>query len=117
MTDYGDIKIPVIFESSDIMVDEEMKSNQRLVLGYVSCKYESDSDFEITVYYKRDNAMNWENIDPFTVSKDERRFFQRLPIGLSCIDAYAKLSGDFGELIITSFKLHAKPAVVGKFGG
>ena len=116
MTDNGS-KIPVIFESNDIMVDEEMKSNQRLVLGYVSCKYESDSDFDITVYYKRDSAMSWESITLKTASKDEKRYFQRLPIGLTCIDAYAKLAGEFGELIITSFKLHIKPAVVGKFGG
>ena len=116
MTDSG-IAIPVIFESNDIMVDEEMKSNQRLVLGYVSCKYESDSDFDITVYYKRDNAMVWEATDPYTVSKSAKRFFQKLPIGLTCIDAYVKLAGTFGELIITSLKLHAKPAIVGKFGG
>lgn len=110
-------KISVVFESGDIKTDEEMKSNQRIVLGYVSCKYESDSDFEITVYYKRDNAMNWESITPYTVSKDEKRFFQRLPLGLTCIDAYARLAGSFGELIITSFKLYLKPTMVGKFGG
>ena len=116
MNDVG-TDIPVIFDSKDLKLDEFMKSNERVVLGYVFVKYETAEDLSLIVYYKRDNTMTYENTDTYTISSSNKRFFQKLPLHLSVIDAYVKITGDVSSLEITSVKLLVKPAVVGKYGG
>ena len=113
--------IAVIFDSSEIMVDETLKNTERVILGYVFCRYEVDADLSLVVYYKRDNTLTWENSDTYTIDKDEKRFLQKLPPGLSVIDAYVKVTGSVGQVTdvnnIQSLKLLVKPVVVGKYGG
>jgi hypothetical protein len=52
MADQGQ-PVNVILEFSPIQTDEELKSNSRMVLGYLSARYESDADLTVTIYFKR----------------------------------------------------------------
>lgn len=56
MSDNGQ-NIPVILNFSSVQTDEELKSNSRMVLGFLSAKYESDSDITVTIYFK--GIMIW----------------------------------------------------------
>ena len=120
MDDFGSA-ISIIFDSADIMVDETLKNTERVVLGYVFCRYEVDADLSLVVYYKRDNTLVWENSDTYTIDKNYKRFLQKLPPGLSVIDAYAKITASLGQVNdvnnIQSLKLFVKPVQVGKYGG
>jgi len=58
MADQGQ-PVNVILEFSPIQTDEELKSNSRMVLGYLSARYESDADLTVTIYFKRDDDMDW----------------------------------------------------------
>ncbi len=113
--------ISVIFDSSDVMLDESLKNTERVILGYVFCRYDVDADLSLVVYYKRDNTLVWENSDTYTMVKADKRFLQKLPPGLSVIDAYVKITGDLGSVAavndIQSLKLYIKPVTVGKYGG
>ena len=114
MADNGN-NIPVIIESSPVQTDEELKTNSRMILGYLSAKYESDADITVTISFKRDNDMEWENSDPITLSKDEKRYKGQLPLGLSVIDFYviAELNPT-EDFWISSLKVHIKTSSCGK---
>lgn len=114
--DYGQ-KIAVDFKGAEIQADKDMGANERFLLGYVSMAYDVDEDFELVIYFKRDNGMSWQSLDPFTVSKNEKRFFMPLEPGLVVIDAYPRFYGEFKSLLVSSCKLHLKPQRLGKFGG
>jgi hypothetical protein len=116
MNDNGQ-SIPVILNFSPVMTDEESKTNSRMILGYLSAKYESDADIMITISFKRDNDMAWENTDPITLSKDEKRYKGQLPLGLSVIDFYISAEVSPAEdFWISSLKVHIKTLPTGKFG-
>jgi hypothetical protein len=116
MSDNGQ-NIPVILNFSPVQTDEELKSNSRMVLGYLSAKYESDADITVTIYFKRDDGMEWENTDPIIMSVDEGRYFGKLPLGLSVIDYYVTVkSSPLETFWISSLKVFIKTLPSGKFG-
>jgi hypothetical protein len=116
MSDNGQ-NIPVILNFSSVQTDEELKSNSRMVLGFLSAKYESDSDITVTIYFKRDNDMEWENTVPITMSAEEGRYFGKLPLGLSVIDYYVTVeSSPLETFWISSLKVFIKTLPAGKFG-
>jgi hypothetical protein len=88
-----------------------------MVLGYLSAKYQSDADISVTIYFKRDDDMDWESLSPITMSAEEGRYFGRLPLGLSVIDYYVTVeSSPSNTFWISSLKILMKSLPTGKFG-
>jgi hypothetical protein len=115
MSDIGQ-NIPVILNFSPVQTDEELKSNTRMVLGYLSAKYESDADITVKIYFKRNNYMDWENTAPITMTAEEGRYFGKLPLGLSLIDYYVTVESSPLEVFrISSLKVLIKTLPAGKF--
>jgi len=85
MLDNGE-HIEISFDSSIYSVDKNSYSNRRIVLGYISGVYNVETDDEVyaTVYYKRNEHLEWESIT-YKIKKDEKRFYQKLPAGLTVI--------------------------------
>lgn len=111
------MSIPIDIEFWEVSTDEEFQSNGRVVLGYISAVYETDTNLTLKLFYKRANDGVWLESDEYTLDKDEKRFFQKLPPSLSVIDFYLHLYGTYeAECEITSCKVHFKPIAVGKYG-
>jgi hypothetical protein len=109
--------IAVVLNFSPIQTDEELKSDSRMVLGYLSAKYESDADITVTIYIKRDEDMDWENTEGIIMSAEEGRYFRQLPQGLSVIDYYVTVeSSPLETFWISSLKILMKSLPTGKFG-
>jgi hypothetical protein len=108
--------IDVDIEFAELQGDLELGGNDRFLLGYVSLAYESDVDFSLKVYFKRDKSMVWESTDTYTIDKDVKGFFTPLPPHLNVIDAYPRVWGTLETFKITSCKLFVKPQKLGKFG-
>jgi hypothetical protein len=116
MSDQGQ-SIPVILNFSPVQTDEELKSNSRMVLGYLSAKFQSDADITVTIYFKRDDDMEWENTAGIVMSASEGRYFGQLPQGLSVIDYYVTVeSSPSNTFWISSLKILMKSLPTGKFG-
>jgi len=108
--------IKVKIETSDLSADEEMKSKERVVLGYVLWRGRTNNPLTLTVYVKRNDTLQWEAIKTYTIATNTKRFFRRLPPSVSCIDAYVKLEGEVNTFELTSLKLFIKPVGVGQYG-
>lgn len=115
MTDAG-TPIPVEIEFANMQSDKELRTNNKILVGYISMLYESPEDFSLTIKYRRTNELNWEETAAWTVSKDNKRFFEQVHLGLSIIDAYPRIVGNFSNLEITSCKLLVDYLPSGKFG-
>lgn len=116
MADNGNA-IDIDVECSPIQTDEELKSNNRFVLGYVEANYMTDSDLTLTIYVKRDNDLQWEEATTITLGKFSKRYFGLLPQGLSVIDFYVSLTGSPMYVCeITSLKILTQPLILGKHG-
>jgi hypothetical protein len=113
--DFGS-KIKVDIQSAPYLLDEGPKSNNRIVLGYLSSVYEFDADATVTIFFRRNELMQWESLSPITLSKDVKRFFQKLPLIGEVIDFYIQLTGEFINFTLTSLKVSKKELPVGKFG-
>jgi hypothetical protein len=112
--DYGN-KIPVTILTSPVILDKADLSNERFILGYIVVSYEIDEDATITIYYKRNDEMEYEALESITLSKDKKRLYRKLPLKIgSVIDYYVKLDGSFEEFQITTFKMFIKIVTVGK---
>lgn len=115
MADAGN-KIKVIIDTADLSTDEEMKSKERFILGYILYRGQSIDTLTLTVYVKRNPDLQWEAIKEYTITPNTKRFFKRLPPSISCIDAYIKLEGDVESFDLTSLKLFIKPMRSGQYG-
>ncbi len=113
-----DNHIEVSFDSSVYSIEENLQSNRRLVLGYISGTYNFESEDQVytTVYYKRDNELRWESTT-FQLDKEDKRFYQKLPPGLTVIEFYVRIYGYATEFELTSCKVSVKEKLLGKFGG
>jgi len=88
-----------------------------MVLGYLSAKYQSDADITVTIYFKRDDDMDWESTEGIIMSAEEGRYFGQLPRGLSVIDYYVTVeSSPYETFWISSLKVLIKTLPTGKFG-
>lgn len=114
MGDNGN-KILVDIQSAPYLLDKDGKGNIRMVLGYVAADYDIDNDAEVIVFFKRGNEMQWESLSPITLSKDAKRFYQKLPLIGSIIDFYIQLTGEFTNFQLSSLKLNYKTAQSGKY--
>lgn len=108
--------IKVRIETSDLSADEEMKSKERVVLGYVLWRGTTNRPLTLTVYVKRNNTLQWEAVKVYTIAINTKRFYKRLPPSISCIDAYVKLEGEVNTFTLTSLKLFIKPVRAGQYG-
>jgi len=117
MLDNGE-HIEISFDSSIYSVDKNSYSNRRIVLGYISGVYNVETDDEVyaTVYYKRNEHLEWESIT-YKIKKDEKRFYQKLPAGLTVIEFYIRIFGWVKEFELTSLKVSVKEIAIGKFAG
>ena len=109
--------IDIVIDSSPVQSDEDLKSNSRMVLGYLSAKYLTDADITVTLFFKRNDDMEWESLQAATLSLDKKRYFGKLPLGLTVIYDYVEVTAAINYIFeITSLKVHQKPLMVGKFG-
>jgi hypothetical protein len=111
------IEVDII--SSVVQLDDKTQlSNERFVLGWMVIVYEIDEDATLDLYYRRNRDMEFTAMNSITLSKDHKRFYRRLPLNIgSVIDFYIKVSGNFKEFQITSFKIFTKIIPTGKHNG
>lgn len=117
MSDYGKA-IHVEIESNPIRLDKKTElSTNRIILGYLKMVYRMDADMTMTIYVRKNEDMNYEAIDPITISKDHKRLSLKLPIDIGAIiDFYVKFTGEFKrDCTITVCKILLKPKPAGKF--
>jgi len=114
MDDLG-TKIKVDIQSAPYLLDEVQKSDQRIVLGYLTSIFDIDNDAAVIIFFKRDTGMQWESIDPITLSKDVKRVYQKIPLIGSIIDFYIQLTGDFTNFELTTLKVNYKITPSGKY--
>ena len=112
--DYGQ-KIPVEITTSTMFLDKQNLSKSRYILGSIFCDYETDADIEVTIYYRRNNKLEWESLSPITLLKENKRYFQKLPNMGAVIDFYVKINTTVTSFILTSFKVFIKSKTTGKF--
>ncbi len=118
MTTDANNHIEVDFQSSVYSIEENLQSNRRLNLGYISGVYDVETEDEVyvTIYYKRNNELRWESTT-FQLNKEDNRFYQKLPAGLTVIEFYVRIYGWVTEFELTSCKVSVKEKLLGKFGG
>jgi hypothetical protein len=116
MSDNGQA-IQIELNTSPVQTDEELKSNNRFILGYLSAKYNTDADITATIYARLADDMSWQNVATLTLSSTKKRYFGQLPQGLTVIDYYVSLTAKPVNVFeITSLKILMKTLPTGKFG-
>ena len=117
MNDNGH-KIKVEIKTTPVRLDKRTKlSNDRIILGYFVMDYNFDEDATVTLYYRRDDTMNYSNTEPIIVKKGNKRIVRKLPLDIGdVIDYYVKIAGEFKTFIITSAKLLIKTVPIGRHG-
>lgn len=107
----------IIFEANPFQTGLESKSDMRVVLGYVSMRYITDTDLTLTIYARRDDEMEWESVATITIDHNEKRLSEPLPSGLSVIDYYPVITGSPSYVCeIYSLKIHQKILQTGNKG-
>ena len=84
----------------DISVLGGLKNTHRILLKILHCNYETDQDLQLILFYKRGQDDTEESI-PYTLSKDNNYFKQKLPIGILVREWRLQLLG----LDLTQMKL------------
>jgi hypothetical protein len=109
--------INVNITSSSFKMDLESQSDSRVVLGFLSARYQTDADITAVVYFRRDDDMVLEQTTPIILSATEQRYYGQLPQGLNVIDFYVVLMATPSSTFeVTSLKVHIKTLPAGKFG-
>ena len=111
--DYGQ-KIHIDITSAPKLTDEELKSNHRYVLGYLTAVFSIDEDATLYLYAARNETMEYDLIDTFTLKKENKRYRRKVKLSGSVLNWYAQLVGDFKEFEITTCRISRKLITTGK---
>jgi len=109
-----DIEISTDVYSVNLL--DGVKSNTRILLGYIAWEGETSEDIKFTIKYKRDKGSSEESYE-YTITKGTIRYYQKLPPRLTCIEFSASITGTIGDTFeMEVFKVGIKPVSIGKYG-
>jgi len=109
--------IEFVLESSEVKVEEELKSTGKILIGYLSAVYETDADISVIIYFKRSKEANWENTGTMVLRKENKRFLRLISaVGIAVSSFYLKAWCTYTETLeITSLQVSTKIKTFGNF--
>lgn len=80
-TEYKKANVHILSPQYDISVLGGLKNTHRILLKYIHANYLTDQDLQVVLFYKK-LYSNVEESIPFTMSKDNEYFKQKLPVAI-----------------------------------